>query len=60
MSGLYTRTGTQLRVGGNGDVKEVNKVVCMPRVRGNGGNGDARMKNQGSVYRNSKHRVGGN
>ena len=27
MSGLYTRTGTQPRVGGNRDVKEENKVA---------------------------------
>jgi len=53
MSGLYTRTGTQLRVG-NGDVKEVNKVVCIAKGWGQWG---CKGSKQGSVYMNEKHRI---
>ena len=54
MSGLYTRTATQLRVRGNGDVKEVNKVVCTAKIWGQWG---CEGSKQGSMYMNEEHRI---
>ena len=54
MSGLYARTGTQLRVRGNGDVKEVNKVVCIAKSQGQQG---CKGSKQGSVHMNEEHRI---
>jgi len=54
MSGLYTRTGTQLRVRGNGDAKEANKAVCIAKSWG-----QQRCEGsiQGSVHMNEEHRI---
>jgi len=54
MSGLYTRTGTQLRVGGDGDAKEVNKVVWLAK---SWGQWRCEGSEQGSVYMNEEHRI---
>jgi len=54
MSSLYTRTGTQLRVRGDGDAKEVNKVVCIAK---SWGQQRCEESEQGSVYMNEEHRI---
>ena len=54
MGGLYTKTKTQLRVVGNGDVKEKKQGGVHSQESGAMG---VQGSEQGSVYMNEEHRI---